>query len=145
MDELLQKAFERRDQLRQELRAVEHFIASYGATKATPPRPDSPKFQIFEEATSAPRGRRSADVQVLLNEATRIILQEGQPLSRSELLRRLEKSGHTIEGTDKNKVLGTNLWRSGKFYNLKGAGYWPKVSPIPQSYVSLPRSEGPQK
>jgi len=46
-------------------------------------------------------------------------------MTRSELLRRLEHAGFVIEGRDKSKVLGTNIWRSKKFDTVEGQGYWP--------------------
>jgi hypothetical protein len=139
MDELLQKAIERRDTLRKELGAIEAFIhalsAQSDAARKAPNQPD-----LF--ARRAPsRAERAAAVAEAMSAAERMILDEGRPLTRSELVERLEAAGHKLEGGDKSKVLGTNLWRSGRFLNIASAGYWPKASPLPQDYVSLPRRE----
>jgi len=69
-----------------------------------------------------------------MDEAARLIVEAGRPLTRGELVTKLSSEGHKLDGTDKNKVLGTNLWRSGKFVNLKGAGYWPKGEPLPSKF-----------
>jgi len=46
-------------------------------------------------------------------------------MKRGELVKRLEEQGYEVVGTDKNKVFGTNLWRSGRFQMIEGKGYWP--------------------
>lgn len=76
-----------------------------------------------------------------MDDAEKLILEAGIPLTRSVLLKALEELGHDIEGADKSKVLGTNLWRSKRFHNLKGAGYWPISSPIPHSFEHLAKRE----
>lgn len=68
----------------------------------------------------------------MLDVARRIILGEQKPLKRGDLVARLEARGFTIEGADKNKVFGTNLWRSKKFRNIDGQGYWPIDVPLPK-------------
>lgn len=62
-------------------------------------------------------------------------------MSRTDLLKALTALGHEIEGADKSKVLGTNIWRSKQFYNLKGAGYWPISAPIPDGFRHLQTRE----
>ena len=142
MDELLRKAFERRDQLRNELEAVDRFIASYSTIAERRSPPETSQTSLFDELpVRRSKARQAALVRAAIDEAERMILQEGKPLTRGELVTRLQAAGHKLDGTDKNKVLGTNLWRSGRFYNLKGVGYWPKSSPLPQSYVTIPRRE----
>jgi hypothetical protein len=64
--------------------------------------------------------------------ARRLILKNNRPMKRGELVRELQKMGFDLPGTDKNKVLGTNLWRSGKFRTIEGRGYWPKDVPLPK-------------
>ena len=61
-----------------------------------------------------------------------MIIDAGKPLKRSELLKRLEASGYVIDGRDKSKVLGTNIWRSDRFVHVEGHGYWPKDIPLPR-------------
>jgi hypothetical protein len=61
-------------------------------------------------------------------------------MTRSALARQLEAEGFQIAGSDKIKVLGTNLWRSRRFWNIRGAGYWPKRLDLPVGYEHLPRA-----
>ncbi len=66
-----------------------------------------------------------------------MILAAGKPMTRGELVPKLIASGFELEGGDKNKVFGTNLWRSNRFLNLKRAGYWPKSAPLPPGFEDL--------
>lgn len=137
MDELLRKAIERRDQLRRDLEAVDLFIRSYGAEQERDaPRP--PQEDLFNaRKRQSSRAHRAAQNAAAMADAEKLILEAAHPLSRSALLNALIEMGHEIEGGDKSKVLGTNLWRSKRFYNLKGAGYWPIKTPIPDEFIHL--------
>ena len=75
---------------------------------------------------------RSDYVAEMLAEVRRFIIAEGRPLIRSDLVRRLEAEGYVIDGKDKPKVLGTNIWRSKKYDHIEGQGYWPKGVPRPR-------------
>jgi acyl-CoA hydrolase len=138
MDELLQKALARRDELRRELETLEIFIRSYSEVKDRQAPASSSTPDLFRMVPRASmRKQRALANEGSMNAAEQIILAAGRPLSRSELLRELEVQGHEIVGSDKSKVLGTNLWRSKRFYNLKGAGYWPISAPIPEPFKHL--------
>ena len=141
MDELLQKALERRTQLRAELEAVERFIQSYEHIRESKHRMVHPDL-FAPRSSSSPSARkrgRAKEIAATIDAAEEMILEVGRPLTRSQLLQMLEDAGHKIEGSDKSKVLGTNLWRSKRFHNLKGAGYWPLSKPIPEDYRDLDR------
>lgn len=139
MSDLLRSALMRREALKRELATVEEFILSY--TQASD-RLDltAGTGDLFPEHKPARRrGRRQTHAEAvarMMDDAEQLIVRAGRPLTRSELLKLLTERGHTIEGGDKSKVLGTNLWRSRRFYNLKGAGYWPINRPIPEPYRS---------
>lgn len=138
MNELLQKAMERRDALRRELEAIEGFILALSAQEAAASsRSKSRHLDLFEPRQQT-RAERAAAVSAMMDDAEQMILREGRPLTRFQLLERLERAGHQIEGGDKSKVLGTNLWRSKRFHNIQGAGYWPKSRPVPQHLSDLP-------
>jgi len=136
MDELLQKALERRERLRAELEAIDRFIASYSSIND---RPEPGELFNRTPAPQSSRAERAEAVRAMIADAEHLILNEGKPLTRRQLLERLIAAGHRLDGTDKSKVLGTNLWRSDRFWNLKGAGYWPKASPLPQQYTGHER------
>lgn len=140
MNELLQKALERRNALRTELVALDTFIASYSVAKDR--LRDSPRnydlFAMPPQLKSRGKGR-AAQIRAAMDFSEKVILDAGRPLSRSELLRELEAAGHIIEGGDKSKVLGTNIWRSKRFHNLAGAGYWPRSAELPSQFTAKAR------
>jgi len=142
MDELLQRALERQKTLRAELEILDKFIRSYTETKERPDRRGG-TLELFESenhpSRRASRAKRAALIAAMMDDAERLILEAGRPLSRSVLLKELTALGHEIEGTDKSKVLGTNIWRSKRFHNLKGSGYWPISAPIPAAFSDLPQ------
>lgn len=60
-------------------------------------------------------------------DSSRVLMREmGHPLSRSKLVRLLTEKGLKLPGEDKAKNVGTVIWRSKKFDNIAGLGYWPK-------------------
>jgi hypothetical protein len=83
------------------------------------------------------RAIRTARINEMVDEARRIMVTERRPMKRGELVRRLEGRGFKILGTDKNKVFGTNLWRSGKFRMVEGKGYWPNDVALPGESLAL--------
>lgn len=142
MDELLQRALERQKTLREELEILDKFIRSYVETREKPDRRGS-NADLFDPinppSRRATRAKRAALIAAMMDDAERLILEAGRPLTRSALLKELTALGHEIEGTDKSKVLGTNIWRSKRFHNLKGSGYWPTSAPIPPAFANLPQ------
>lgn len=133
MDELLQRALERRDALRKELEAVESFLHAYAAVVAPKVAPESRQQDLFAPRVS-PRAQRRAALDRLIGEAERLILEANRPLTRGQLLEKLEAAGFNVEGGDKSKVLGTNLWRSKRFLTLEKGGYWPVSTPLPPPF-----------
>jgi hypothetical protein len=140
MDELLQRALERQRTLRAELEILDKFIRSYVETKdrSASTADQAELFEPIEHPSRrASRARRAAQIASMMDDAEKLILEAGRPLTRSALLSALTNLGHEIEGTDKSKVLGTNIWRSKRFHNLKGSGYWPRSAPIPIDFSHL--------
>ncbi|MFZ5667163.1 MAG: hypothetical protein ACOY7L_18260 [Pseudomonadota bacterium] len=139
MSDLLTAALIRRDALKKELAAVEQLILSYTQASKQLDLTAGVGDLFPEQEPARRRGRRRSHAEAvarMMDDAEQLIVRAGRPLTRSELLKLLTERGHTIEGGDKSKVLGTNLWRSRRFYNLKGAGYWPINRPIPEPYRS---------
>lgn len=135
MDELLQKAIARRDQLRTELAALENFIRSYSDAKDRQVQPKGAAEDLFDQPkTQRFRRKRAAETVATMDKAEKLIIEAGRPLTRTSLLKGLQEAGFSVDGGDKSKVLGTNLWRSRRFYNLKRAGYWPISTPIPEEF-----------
>lgn len=137
MDDFLRMAYERRERLRRELLAVEHLIAEHERLEASTPKSTRRNYELPLETARRTRAQRTeaGGLEPLFDAAERAILDEGKPLSRSELIERLEPEGFAFPGGDRVKVFGTNLWRSRRFISLKGLGYWPKSHPLPASFT----------
>lgn len=132
--ELLAILLKRRDELRVESEALEKLIDTYRQLSLLEREEEVDQLDLWKGGRS--RRARSAYVAEMMASARRLILSEGRPLSRSELLRRLEGEGYIIDGADKSKVLGTNLWRSGQFQHIEKRGYWPTGTPIPGTFAA---------
>ena len=144
-DNLYRDAISKRDELRdliakamQTLDVVEKFINAYeqiqAAQEYSSPQVSELNLMRSPKTQRESRSARAAKIDAMMKVAEVLILEAGRPLSRSVLLRGLEERGFRIDGTDKSKVLGTNLWRSKRFHNLEGVGYWPLSHPIPDEF-----------
>ena len=139
MDNLLEQAIARRSALLKELNALEQFISTYQeARQSASAQARGPQLSLFTRSNGV-RAKKSAELEKLMGEIEASILDYGSPMTRSQILEVLDRKNYEIEGQDKSKVLGTNIWRSRKFWNIIGHGYWPKSTPVPEKYDSLPK------
>lgn len=127
--EILANALKRKEELRKESEALDKLISAYREILDVPEVSDEPTLDLRPSPGS--RKAQSDYVAKLMRECRQLILDAGRPLKRSELVTLLERRGYPIDGSDKSKVLGTNLWRSHLFRHIDGAGYWPKDAPLP--------------
>jgi hypothetical protein len=67
--------------------------------------------------------------------ARAVLIEEGRPMKRGQLVKALLNRGVHLAGADKNKNLGTILWRhKNQFVSLEKLGYWVKDVPLPGLY-----------
>lgn len=79
--------------------------------------------------TGKRRGRPRGFVEVLAN----VISDIGMPMRRGDLVQEIERRNVAIPSVDKERYLGTILWRNhGRFINLEGHGYWLRGRPCPE-------------
>jgi hypothetical protein len=128
--DIIAKLLKRRDELRLESEALDNMIQTYQKLMMLEKVPDSDQLHLWRGENS--RAAKSAYVSEILSEVRRIIVGESRPMSRGELVRRLEAEGYMLDGRDKSKVLGTNIWRSEQFMHVQGHGYWPSDIPLPR-------------
>lgn len=128
---LLAKLLRRQRELRFELETLQRTIDGYRQLQEMrDENPDAAQLPLWPGGSR--KALQSEQVAELLDAARRIILAERRPMRRGELVKLLEAQGYVIEGADKARVFGTNIWRSGKFRNVLGMGYWPNdVDPPP--------------
>jgi hypothetical protein len=88
---------------------------------------DANQLNLYRWPSS--REAQAAEISRTIEAARKLILKEKRPMKRGELVVALESQGHNFPGKDKNKVFGTNIWRSGRFRTIGDHGYWPKDVP----------------
>lgn len=136
--DILDKALRRREELRVESEALDLLIRTYrDVLGVRSDVPSGPEVQPDLYRGMSQRAVHAARVAEMVDAARRIIIAERRPMKRGEIVKRLEAQGFDIVGSDKNKVFGTNLWRSEKFVAIEGRGYWPKDVELPSESPGL--------
>lgn len=132
--ELLSIALKRKDELELESKALDSLIETYKKLAEFEDKRSPEQMNLWSAHHS--KRTRSSYLADLLAEVRRLIIAAGHPLNRGELVKKLEAGGQTIDGKNKAKVLGTNIWRSGQFVHVDGYGYWPSDTPIPNEFTA---------
>lgn len=98
---------------------------------------DAAQIQSAERQTW--RSARGAIPPIEIANVTKtVLLAAKRPMKRGELVKALEAKGVLLLGKDKNKNLGTILWRySDTFEHINKLGYWVKG----YSYTDIPDIE----
>jgi hypothetical protein len=134
----LQRALARKEQLEAELRELNTFLAVYQrfAKEVPAPAPENvPELfsRVGTGAVSEAEGKPPAMTQEdFVALARDILVGNGRPMTRSQLLAAFKARGRHVGGIDEQKNLGTKIWRArDRILNIPGAGYWPKDLPCP--------------
>lgn len=141
MDRVYEAAVAKRDELQRELQLLNDFIHMYRRTREVLGLNEVQVTRTQQERESdeagaavvandgAAKGRITDNPkpQIVVDEAMRIILEAGRPMTRGELHRALSERGLVVRGANASKTLGTTLWRAReRLTHLEGLGYWPK-------------------
>jgi len=132
---LLDNALKRQKELIRELEALTKFIEEYeklDEDRESGDSTDEEHPQLFRAPSQ--RLEHAERLAEMIDAARRIIIAEKRPMQRGELRKRIEGLGFKVTGQDKNKVFGTNLWRSQKFQMIRGKGYWPMDMELPPEF-----------
>ena len=132
MDDAIRIAIARRAQLAEEMALVDQYIALhaklFGETKGSEIENVSKtdgNDDGLADTSGAVTVKRRNNPKAVADRVEAILRQEGRPIQRGELIKRVEDSGMPIHSVDKGKYIGTILWReSDRFVNVEGAGYW---------------------
>jgi hypothetical protein len=133
----VQNALKRKKELLRELAEIDSFLAMHerfstwavvtlpeeGALEAGFPslKAQSGDLRVQSSNVGGKRRGRPAEFVVLMQQ---ILKDTGQPMQRAQLVSAVEKMGIIIPSDDKERYLGTILWRNrDKFVNIPGAGY----------------------
>jgi hypothetical protein len=142
MEEMLRKALKRKEELQLELAEIDQFLDTYarlsgyaadaGTTAARGPQEPSQRSSVDRPSRTlafTPIRRRGAP-ENYADIAEQVLQKSGMPLTRYQLVQAIEREGASIPSTDKDRYIGTILWRHrDRFVNLPGFGYWLKDRP----------------
>ena len=131
--DILDKLLERRAFLSKEVIALDSLIGLYhrlSSQETSESSVDVNQLDLYRQPSS--RAAQAAEIARTIEAARKLIIREGRPMRRGELVSRLESQGFSFPGRDKNKVFGTNIWRSGRFRTVGDQGYWPKDVTLPK-------------
>jgi len=122
----IQNALRRKEELQRELDEIEVFIAVHNRFATTDDRPAARQPKVAgkrarPEVVRSPRTSRPANFANLVDE---ILAELGRPMTRAELVNAIEARGVSIPSGDKQRYLGTILWRRRDlFVHHDGVGY----------------------
>ncbi len=126
-------------ELQAELQRLEVFIVTYRelADDAGEPAPsrsahEHPLQETEEQhdgvdEADRPRATPQAELERVVEQ---VLLTNGAPLQRFELMERVKALGVVIGGRNEITNFGSKLSRAGRLVNLPKLGYWPKEKPF---------------
>ncbi|MBZ9696463.1 MULTISPECIES: hypothetical protein [unclassified Mesorhizobium] len=92
---------------------------------ARPPRPRKSRGRIYKE-------REGSAASIIRSFVRRELTETGHPLTRSEILERLDRASIKIDAKVPVKRIAKVMWSSPEFVSV-GDGYWFAGEPIPDS------------
>lgn len=128
MDRAYANALKRKEELENELAKISVFLDMYRhfsgpEREQTEPNINASVMPISKESGSSPPRRRLRPHEIAVL-AERVIRGADEPLTRAEIVTRLESAGVELHSDDKPRYVGTILWREkDRFINLAGRGY----------------------
>lgn len=144
-DEIIRRLLKRREAALRELERVDELIKLYQEVKKGEEEEDDAATDINRLLRSlAEQGVRLDQRREVLRHmpahtvrpkdvgpiARRLMLDNGRPMTRTELLEALKQNGVQLAGSDEARYLGTIMWRlRDEFINIEGRGYWPRDIP----------------
>jgi hypothetical protein len=128
MDSAYANALKRKEELTNELRDVETFLSLYRRFQGphrqenNPDSLPSPDDAFVSDGFG--RNVRALRPPEIADLAERVIRGAGEPLTRAQIVERIENAGHVLNSDDKPRYVGTILWRQKeRFTNIPGQGY----------------------
>lgn len=136
--QIYNRAVRRISELQAELQRLEAFIAMYRELAAVavkpelspPPHERAAHENDYEQDgvnnDDRPRTTPQAELELVVEQ---VLLSNGAPLQRFELMERVKALGVIIGGRNEITNFGSKLSRAGRLVNLPKLGYWPKDQP----------------
>lgn len=136
--EVYNRAIDRIAAMRAELLRLEDFVAMYRQLAGDADEPQTAEktpVQITatveenandDEPTDRPRATPQAELERVVEQ---VLVANGAPMQRKELLERVKALGVIIGGQNETTNFGSKLSRAARLVNLARHGYWPKDQP----------------
>lgn len=129
MTDSYQLAIERREAMKAELELIERYLELHATLFGT--QKSQRVFASLARDEEADVDQRN-DPKAIAKVATDILASADRPMQRGKLIEAVQAAGIAIHSTDKNKYIGTVMWRNrDKFRNVDGQGYWPRDRALP--------------
>ncbi|MEI9431642.1 hypothetical protein [Mesorhizobium sp. Cs1299R1N3] len=125
MDRAYANALKRKEEIEAELARIDSFLDLYRhfagpEGEQVEPLPDG----ISNEEPAQSRVTRFPKPSEIADMAERVIRGADHPLTRADIVSRLESAGVSLNSDDKPRYVGTILWREkARFTNIPGQGY----------------------
>ena len=103
-----------------------------GFTELSEPVPVAPGFPEAQEAPEArlPSGTPRMSNKAFVALAREILIENGFPLEKNDLLRKIHERGRRVGGSNEADTLKGKLWRTkDEIVRIPGAGLWPADVP----------------
>ncbi|UCI10471.1 hypothetical protein [Mesorhizobium sp. B1-1-8] len=128
MDRAYANALKRKQELEFELARIDSFLDMYRQFGGPEGEQIEPLVKessgTGNKETLSPRQSRRLRPPEIADLAERVIRGAGHPLTRAEIVARLESAGIELHSEDKPRYIGTILWREKeRFTNIAGQGY----------------------
>ena len=129
------EAHQREVEVRQsEMREVETFIAQYPRFSGENEQRDDAHAKTSKDDTRDSRPPNAANGPISQEQfeadARRLLIENGRPMQRGQLVKKFRSSGLRVGGTDEIKEMrnfGVKIWKAkDRFINILGEGYWPR-------------------
>ena len=128
MADTYKEALARRATLKSELAMLDQFIELH--SKLFGARQES--LSLPGTADKGEDAERRNDPKAIADAAGDALARAERPMQRGKLIEAVEKAGIEIHSGDKNKYIGTVMWRNrNRFMNIEGQGYWPRNRAVP--------------
>lgn len=96
-------------------------------------------FDFGDDPPKTERPTRNLPKALMSQVVKQILHERRKPMTRTDIVEALELKGIPVAGADRNKAIGTIMWRMrDEFVNLQGWGYWLASEDFPQAAYKAP-------
>jgi hypothetical protein len=121
------------ESLQVEVRDIDTFVALYPrfADESDSNREEATSEESSSEEHASPKydhtGNGMITQEQFETDIRKLLIENGRPMKRGQLINGLHSRGLRVGGTDELKNFGTKIWKARyRFINIKREGYWPR-------------------